>query len=233
MNLQECLNVIGYEGTPQATVQDMHTIFEKFCKKIPFSTVHCTGLLMAYNTTDFYNKVVVAETGGVCMELAYVLNYILEQSGFATAYVGFNGNAEAGMMVKVTINNEDWILNPSARVVGICKPIKLSQNYAVDHFKLEYNGRWELMAYISDVWQMAFTIDPTDRDFLYWKDTYELRSQTPTDVTAQNDIISTVTDSGMVMYYNGTITTRTVDGVTTEQYTNQDLVDLFNYHGTV
>ena len=167
------------------------------------------------------------------MELAYILDYILSQVGFTTSYVGFFPTAEAGMMIKVSINNEDWILNPSSRVTCLSQPIKLSQGYQVGSHKLEYNSQWELMSYIDGNWQRAFTIDPTDRDFLYWKDTFELRSQTPTDITAQNDIISTVTDSGMVMYYNGTITTRTVDGVTTEQYTNQDLVDLFNYHGTV
>jgi len=55
----------------------------------------------------------------------------------------------------------------------------------------------------------------------------------PSDVTVQNDIISTVIDSGTVMYFNGTITARTIEGSTEEAYTNQDLIDLFNYHGTV
>jgi arylamine N-acetyltransferase len=233
MNLQACLDVIEYEGTPQATVQDMHTIFEKFCKKIPFSTVHSDGVLKAYSGTDFYDRIITQQVGGVCMELAYVLDYILSQVGFTTSYVGYSPVPEAGMMVKVTINNEDWILNPSARATGLYKPIKLSQNYQVDSFKLEYNSSWDLMVYINGGWNKAFSIDPTERDFLYWQVSYEQRSQTPTDMTVVMDMISTVTESGTASYNNGTITTRTVDGVTTEQYTNQDLIDLFNYHGTV
>jgi len=233
MNLQECLDVIGYQGTPQATVQDMHVIFEKFCKRIPFSTTQSNGQLKPYSSVDFYDRVITKKYGGVCMELAYILDYMLSQIGFTTSYVGFFPKAEDGMMVKVNIDNVDWILNPSSRVSGLFKPMRLSQGYASLDHRTSYNGEWFVEKWDGSNWLKVFDIDPTDRDFLYWKDTFELRSQTPTDVTAKNDIISTVTDSGMVMYYNGIITTRTVDGVTTEQYTNQNLVDLFNYHGTV
>jgi len=233
MNLQECLDVIGYTGTPQVNVQDMEVIFEKFCKKIPFSTVHSDGQLKAYSGTDFYDRVITQQVGGVCMELAYVLDYILSEIGFTTTYAGFSPVPENGMLVKVSINNEDWILNPSSRATGLCKPIKLSQDYLIGDHKMAYTGSWEVQKWDGTQWAKAFGVDPTDRAFIYWQASYEARSQAPSDVTVQNDIISTVIDSGTVMYFNGTITARTIEGSTEEAYTNQDLIDLFNYHGTV
>jgi arylamine N-acetyltransferase len=234
MNLQECLDEIGYIGVPQVSQQDMFVIFEKFCKRIPFSTTQSIGELKAYNATDFYNRVINQKVGGVCMELAYVLNYILEQVGFTTNYVGFDPNTEEGMMVKVVLDNEEWLLNPSSRASGLYYPLKIMQNYLHADHKVTYeDSMWCIKKWQDSEWRRVFTFDNTNRDFLFWQQSFEERSQKSTDFTVQNNIISTVTDSGMVMYYNGTITTRTVDGVTTEQYTNQDLVDLFNYHGTV
>ncbi|WP_432423257.1 arylamine N-acetyltransferase family protein [Streptomyces pseudovenezuelae] len=176
------LQRIGYEGSG---IPNLHTLRElqwRHLSSLPYDTGYV--LNQAYEDFDMPHVFdAVMERGGVCFELNFLFHRLLVEMGFdahvnsgSTLFPGGRWGAEVEhMVVRVRIDNADWLVDVGHGGVSITEPLCIDdQGGAVEQqgieFRLATREEWRVLQYKvkGGGWRDSFRMKVKDRAISEW-----------------------------------------------------------------
>jgi len=230
VTLQNCLDKIGYAGTPTTSLADLNSLSEKFAMKCPFSTLHMDGTIFT-DEVEAMDRVITEGIGGTCVALSATFKFILDEIGFTSKYVSLSASGISQSAIIVTIGADDWVLVFGYYHQKICKPLKLEDAYLLNHITVTFNDPDYTLT--NDITGFELVVSTTGRPISDWV-TYATDKST-NDFMINVKMMTICVDPDSARVYNtGIITDYDINGDgTSYDYTDEDLVALFNYSGTV
>lgn len=233
VTLQNCLDKIGYIGTPTVSLSDLTSLTEKFSMNCPFSTLHVVGSPLT-NEVEARDRVIVDGVGGTCVALSSVFKFILDEIGFNSKYVRLgilDGSLDDQSAIVVTIDGSDWICIFGLYHQRLCKAYKLEDGYTDGLISISYSSPNYIISNTQSEYNV--TTDNVSRTLSYW-------TTTATDATTSGELVDkniivccTGLDTARI-YFNGVIIEIDSNGDRTYyNHTTEDLSVLFKYSGTV
>lgn len=233
VTLQNCLDKIGYIGTPTTSLSDLTEIAEKFAMNCPFSSLHIDGISIFTDEMESRDRIITDGVGGTCVALSCVFKFIMDEIGFTSKYVGLkSGNAyDKQSAVVVTIGTDDWVCIFGYYQQKICGPLKLEDAYSSGAITISYVDPHYTVANTQSGYELD--IDNIDHPLSYWIPTATDMSTSGMLVDKNMLFICTGADTARV-YMDGTITDIDANGDSTGyEHTTEDLSVLFKYFGLV
>jgi len=233
VTLQNALDKIGYQGSPSVSSSALDVLCYKFAQKCPMSTIHIDGTLRSANETEFIDRIITQGIGGVCIELAVVFKWMLDQIGFESRLVEIqsdNGNWDERAGVIVSVENREWFCAFGFSKLKLCKPIAVETGYARGQVKVVYEGGSYCVKNTSNDAYLKFKT--VSKNISHWNascETYSVSGR----VVDKNVIAIHVDEFTSRMYYNGRIIEINHDSIDLRDYDNESMIELFCYSGTI
>lgn len=231
--LQEALDRIGYQGSPSVSSEDLDILCYKFSQKCPMSTIHIDGTLRSAVEAEFVDRIITQGIGGVCIELAVVFKWLLDQIGFQSKLVEIQSeqgawDERAGVIVEV--DNEQWFCAFGFAKLKLCKPVLVETGYERAQVSVEYNSGAYSITNTEN--HSVIKFKEAEKQISHWNTTCE--SYSISGRVVDKDVINiSIDECSSRMYYNDRIIEYNKKSTNIEDYDNRDLVELFNYHGTI
>jgi len=227
--LQDCLDKIGYSGTPAVNLIELNDLYGKFIRSIPISSVHVDGVT-TFTEYDTKERCINNGKGGTCLALAISFKFMLDAAGFSCDFVSIKEGSgwDKSIGVIVEINSILYFCGFGYYAIGVNKPIKVEDGFTSGNLEVTYNGSEYCLKNNTNESMVCFLTYP--RALSYFQLSVDDLSIAGKFV--DNDVLMIATDQGGFRYFqNGTI----IDNGETYQYDDQvhSLLDLFKFNGTV
>lgn len=229
VTLQNCLDKIGFSGTPTVSLVDLNDLFSKFIMSCPISTIHVDGTLLN-DAEASKTRVITDGVGGTCMALAVTFKFMMDQVGFDCDYISIKNNTswdlESGLIVNIGIDSYFLIFGYYNQEMN--KPIKIEDGFTTGNLEIQYLNPEYSLKNNSSQYEKVFLTEP--RTESYFMNGIENQSQSGKIV--DNDYLAIYLGSGLWRtYWNGKIRENEIEY---DYDSNEhDLLTLFKFNGTI
>ncbi|WP_322756750.1 arylamine N-acetyltransferase family protein [Frankia sp. Cas3] len=183
----EYLEYLGFSETPDASLATLREIHRKHQIRIPYDSGYC----LDKDNPDFdldaqFETIVLSGRGGICVELNFLFSRLLVELGFdvqvlsaSTLFPGGEWGPDIEHMVmRVTIDGEDWLADTGHAGISIMEPLPFSGKTLVQNgieFRLTRRGEYYVLDYktLGKDWRDIYRFLPLTRttaDWAGWRD---------------------------------------------------------------
>lgn len=229
VTLQNCLDKIGFSGTPTVSLVDLNDLYSKFIMECPVSTIHIDGT-PKNSSTDAMNNIILNGIGGSCSGLSITFKFILDQIGFDSYLISIKNkdqwNQEMAVLVK--IGNDSYFCAFSYWDGQINKPIKIEDQFKTGNILVDYKNPDYLIKNIETNFQISILTEKRDEN--YFSDSMLNRS-TEQELINYNFLLIYLGNGKTRTYLNGKIRENEIEY---DYDSNEhDLLTLFKFSGTI
>lgn len=176
------LQYLGYTGKPEPTLATLREIHRKHQMRLPYDS----GFALGMDNADFdldavFETIVLSGRGGICIELNFLFHRLLVELGFevqvlsaSTLFPGGEWGPDVEHMVmRVTIEGQDWLADAGHAGISIVEPLPFSGRTEVQDgvgFRLTRRGEYHVLEYQTrgKAWRDAYRFLPITRTTADW-----------------------------------------------------------------
>jgi amide synthase len=184
------LEHIDYRGSTEPTLATLRGLHRAHQQRLHYDNGYVqTTNFMEFDLDELFETIVIKERGGICTDLNFLFQRLLDELGFDTKLLGAGillpggnwGSDVEHAVVSVRIDGADWLADVGHGGVSVLDPLPFDgeeHEQSGTRFRLAREGEYWVLRYHNrnKPWRIAYRLTPESRPHSAWNYLAELNT---------------------------------------------------------